>query len=226
MLPSCPALPCPALPPHPPPSPAGTPPTRCSSLTASCPRCWCQRQTGRRGPPACSCSERSRRTSTPPGGWPGGWAAGQLGGWVGTWKGLLVDHNKVQHHAVLNTACLNRCCFPALPCPALPRCRLEHVGAALAAAQKAAAKDVSASAISLLESPPADLWPRLNKVCVVGRGEGREGRRGTGSFQLAGMHTWEQCGMVLAVRWTALIWPSCLPPAGGGQGGCQGLRSA
>ncbi|KAL4442065.1 hypothetical protein ABPG77_011326 [Micractinium sp. CCAP 211/92] len=42
--------------------------------------------------------------------------------------------------------------------------RLEHVGEALAAAQKAASKDVSAAAISLLESPPADLWLRLTTV--------------------------------------------------------------
>ncbi|EFN50506.1 hypothetical protein CHLNCDRAFT_55812, partial [Chlorella variabilis] len=42
--------------------------------------------------------------------------------------------------------------------------RLEHVGQALEAAQKAARRDVTAAAIPLLESPPADLWPRLSKV--------------------------------------------------------------
>lgn len=62
------------------------------------------------------------------------------------------------------------CCIPRISvhcthvgpicCPG----RLEHVGEALAAAQKAASKDVSAAAISLLESPPADLWLRLTMV--------------------------------------------------------------
>lgn len=42
--------------------------------------------------------------------------------------------------------------------------RLEHVSEALAVAQKAAAKEVTAAAISLLEAPPTDLWPRLSKV--------------------------------------------------------------
>lgn len=57
---------------------------------------------------------------------------------------------------------------PLHPCPALwPACRLEHVSQSIGAAQKAAAKDVSAAAISLLEAPPADLWPRLSKVGAV-----------------------------------------------------------
>lgn len=42
------------------------------------------------------------------------------------------------------------------------------MGEALAAAQKAASKDVSAAAISLLESPPADLWLRLTTVSWQG----------------------------------------------------------
>lgn len=42
--------------------------------------------------------------------------------------------------------------------------RLEHVGESLRAAQQAASKEVTAAAMSLLEAPPADLWPRLGKV--------------------------------------------------------------
>ena len=41
---------------------------------------------------------------------------------------------------------------------------MEHVAAALAAAQAAASKDVTAAAISLLESPPADLWARAARA--------------------------------------------------------------
>jgi hypothetical protein len=93
-----------------------------------------------------------------------------------------------------NAACLNRCCFSALPGP---RRRLEHVGAALAAAQKAASKDVSASAISLLESPPADLWPRLNKV--KGREKGGEGKGG------------DSCALGLSRSFAHVELNACLP---------------
>lgn len=62
-------------------------------------------------------------------------------------------------HSMCNAHFPNSCLHATSPC-----CRLEHVGESLRAAQQAASKEVTAAAMSLLEAPPADLWPRLGKV--------------------------------------------------------------
>lgn len=144
---------------------AGTLPRPWSSLTASWARWWCPTPTGRRGRHGSTWSETLRATSTRRGAltlvvrW-GAKDAGADG--AAAWHtaaGWLAVVCRAVVHSMCNAHFPNSCLHATSPC-----CRLEHVGESLRAAQQAASKEVTAAAMSLLEAPPADLWPRLGKV--------------------------------------------------------------
>lgn len=84
--------------------------------------------------------------------------------WAGRQCQWLSWHSDARLHS--HAFCMLLASHGCRPCRLLcvQAVRVEAVGKALGVAQKAAAEDVSKGAGSLLEAPPADLWPRLNRV--------------------------------------------------------------